>query len=592
MGYDESDIIGKKLSEIFPGIFRLVIDGAVRRAMEGEQTSFEAVQVRPDNSAVIWNAILSPIAGSAGEAHRFIGVFTDITVRKQAEEALRRSEEFVKSVLDNVDEGFLVIDRDYRVVTANRVYCTWTGEQLENVVGRHCYELTHRVAVPCGHTGVNCAVKRVFESGEPQTAVHRHEDLKGNLLDVETRAFPLRDASGSVTSVIETIQNITARYLLEAEQLKTRKLEAIGTLAGGIAHDFNNLLQGVFGYISMAKINLGRTEKARVMIEQAEKALGISINLTNQLLTFSKGGKPLKRQIELLPVVENAAKFALSGSRSDCRITFERNLRQVEADEGQLGQVIQNIVQNAAEAMPDGGTIEISAGNVDIPRGDMPSLPEGGRFVEIVIMDSGLGIAGEHLPMIFDPYFTTKQKGSGLGLATSYSIVRNHGGTIKASSEPRKGSVFTIFLPATDAEAAEKPRPPASSAVRKGKILLMDDDEIVRAVAAEMFEALGHEAEYATDGEDAIEKFRRASRSEKPFDVVILDLTVRSGMGGEQAVEQLRAIDPQIKAVVSSGYADNPVMSDYRSYGFAAFLVKPYRIDDLNAGLNALLGQS
>ncbi len=591
MGYAERDLIGKRLTELFPEMFLLVTEGAVRKALAGEQTSFEAVQVRQDDSAIIWNAILSPIAASAGNACRFIGVFTDITAQKQAEEALRKSEEFVRSVMDNVDEGFLVVDRDYRVVTANRVYCEWTGKRLENITGRHCYELTHRIAEPCDHRGVDCAVRRVFESGEPQTAIHKHEDARGNLLDVETRAFPMKDASGSVTSVIETIQNITARYLLEAEQLKIRKLEAVGTLAGGIAHDFNNLLQGIFGYISLAKSNLDQREKARVMIEQAEKALGMSINLTNQLLTFSRGGKPVKKKIGLLPMIENAAKFALSGSHSDYRVTFDRHLRHVEADEGQLWQVIQNIVQNAREAMPAGGIIEISAENLDIPEGEMPWLPDGGKLVRIAIRDEGVGISEQHLPMIFDPYFTTKEKGTGLGLATSYSIVRNHGGMIEAASEPGKGSVFSIFLPAAGAEAdaPEGPLDPAASAVRKGRVLVMDDDEIVRTVVREMIEALGHEPQCASDGEDAIDKFLQARQAGKPFDVVVLDLTVKGGMGGEQALRELRAIDPEIKAVVSSGYADNPVMSNYRSYGFAAFLVKPYRVDELTASLNALL---
>jgi CheY-like chemotaxis protein len=326
------------------------------------------------------------------------------------------------------------------------------------------------------------------------------------------------------------------------------------------------------------------------MLERAEKALNMSVNLTSQLLTFSKGGKPVKMRISLIPLIENAARFALSGSNSDYRLTLDEGLWHVEADEGQIAQVVQNIVLNAGEAMPDGGTVEISARNVAIPKGSKPILPDGGKYVQTVIKDSGMGINEQYLSRIFDPYFTTKQKGSGLGLATSYSIVRNHGGLIEVTSEAGKGSSFSIYLPASEAveEGSQIPLPFGG---RKGKILLMDDESMVRTVAMEMIEALGHEGEGAADGEDAIEKFREAIQSGRPFDIVILDLTVKGGMGGEQAIRKLQEIDPHVKAIVSSGYADNPVVSDYLSYGFAAFLNKPYRIDALRDSLNALLGR-
>ena len=404
------------------------------------------------------------------------------------------------------------------------------------------------------------------------------------------------DREGRVVALIGTLQDITEekcaeehRRKLEEQLQQAHKLESLGVLAGGIAHDFNNLLQGVFGYISMAKLSLDQREKTLAMLEQAEKALTMSVNLATQLLTFSKGGKPVRKSISLLPVIENAVKFSLSGSRSDYRFTADKDLRHVEADEGQIGQVIQNIVLNANEAMPDGGTVEISAKNTDIPKGNKPLLPEGGKFVQIVIKDSGMGIPEQYLSRIFDPYFSSKQKGSGLGLATSYSIVRNHGGVIEVSSEPNKGSTFSICLPSAEA-GEEEARTSVPAVDRKGKILLMDDEEMVRAVAMEMIDALGHEAMCAADGDDAIEKFRQAGESGMPFDIVILDLTVKGGMGGEQTIRKLLEIDPHVRAIVSSGYADTPVVSDYRSYGFAAFLNKPYRIDALRDSLNALLG--
>jgi two-component system cell cycle sensor histidine kinase/response regulator CckA len=307
------------------------------------------------------------------------------------------------------------------------------------------------------------------------------------------------------------------------------------------------------------------------------------------LLTFAKGGRPVKKCVALLPVIENAAKFALSGSSSDCRIHAEGGLWCVEADEGQIGQVIQNIVLNASEAMPGGGTVTISAGNADIPAGEKPSMPEGGKFVRIAIEDTGVGIPEKYLPQIFDPYFTTKQKGSGLGLATSYSIIRNHGGVIDVSSEADRGTTFSVYVPACAPEEAIL-QPAASAEQRAGRVLIMDDEEMVRVVATEMLEALGHDVEAARGGDEAIVRFLDARKSGKPFDVVILDLTVKGGIGGEQTLRKIREIDSHVLAVVSSGYADNPVVAGFRSYGFAAFLNKPYKIDALRDCLSALLG--
>ena len=250
----------------------------------------------------------------------------DITDRKEAEEKIRQSEAFIRSILDTVDEGFIVIDRDFHIINANKAYCSQVGESCDSVIGRHCYEISHKTSRPCHEEGEECAVLHVFETGEPHIALHKHPDSKGSILYVETKAFPIKDSTGAVTSVIETVNNITEKHLLEEEQLKTQKLEAIGTLAGGIAHDFNNLLQGVFGYISMAKMTLDQKERSLTMLEQAEKALHMSVNLTTQLLTFSKGGKPVKRNIQLKSVIENSVRFALSGSSVDFRIRFDEDL--------------------------------------------------------------------------------------------------------------------------------------------------------------------------------------------------------------------------------------------------------------------------
>ncbi len=519
------------------------------------------------------------------------GTGQDITERKRTEKKLQEREQFIRHILDTVDEGFIVIARDFRIMTANAAYCRQHGSTSDEVIGRHCYEISHKSLRPCYEEGEGCPVRRVFEEGKSSAALHRHTDAKGDILYVETKAFPIKDNSGAVISVIETVNNITEKHLLEEERLKTQKLEAIGTLAGGIAHDFNNLLQGVFGYISMAKIAHDDRERSLAMLEQAEKALHMSVNLTTQLLTFSKGGKPAKKKIYLKSVIENSVRFALSGSRSDYRIKLDTDLWHVEADEGQLGQVVQNIVLNADQAMPMGGTIAITAKNLHASKKVIPQLPEEGKYVEISVQDNGIGISDEYLSKIFDPYFTTKAKGSGLGLATCYSIIRNHGGVIHVASKAGRGTTFYVYLPAVEAvkEALQAPGP--SPFVRKGKILLMDDEELIRNIAGEMIKALGHEVEFAEHGEDAVGKYKAALASGNPFDVVILDLTIRGGMGGRETIERLLAVNPDIRAIVSSGYSGDAIVSDYNNYGFSARLTKPYNLQELSGTLNSLLSQ-
>ncbi|MBI5634824.1 MAG: PAS domain-containing protein [Nitrospirae bacterium] len=583
-------VIDQCIVPLISADYRQPFSDLARRVFQGETRTllFEIVGMKGRRLWLETHAV--PLRNERNRITALLGVTRDVTDRKRSEEALHQSEQFVRSILDTVDEGFIVIDHDYRILTANKAYCSQVGGCDETIIGRPCYEISHKSSRPCYDEGEECAVRQVFETGKPHTALHRHKDANDNILYVETKAFPLKDDSGKVTSVIEVINNITEKYLLEEERLKSQKLESIGTLAGGIAHDFNNLLQGVFGYISMAKITHDDKEKSLAMLAQAEEALHMSVNLTTQLLTFSKGGKPLKKLIRLEPTIENAVKFALSGSHTDYQLDIASDLWSVEADAGQLAQVIQNIVLNANEAMAGRGTVTITVRNMEIPSKTNPRLPDGGQFVSINIQDTGTGISGQNISKIFDPYFTTKQKGSGLGLATSYSIIRNHGGVIEVQSEVNRGTTFTMYLPASKgAEAEIAKTAPAAAGTRKLKVLLMDDEDLVRNVAKEMLAAFGHEVESATDGGSAIELFQQAREAGSPFDLLILDLTVKGGMGGEEAIAKLREIDPKVTAIVSSGYADSPVVADYLSYGFSAVLNKPYKLTSLKDCLNLIV---
>ncbi len=594
-----AEMLGRTREEILGrSIFSFVHEDEVKdhenqlsMRQQGKASHYER-RFRKKDGSVIWtSATATPLYNQDGTVRGSSALYTDITERKRTEEALSRSEELMRNVLDSVDEELIMVDRDFHVLLANRAFCSQVNTSLESVIGEHCYEVSHKIKRPCYEAGEECAVDRAFETGKPQTVYHKHPDAAENMHYMEIKAFPLKDASGNVVSAIESINDITERYLLEVERIKTDKLEAIGTLAGGIAHDFNNLLQGVFGYVSLAKLAAGNREKNVAALEQAEKALHLSVKLSNQLLTFSKGGKPVKQTLDLRPVIENAAKFALSGARSDYHLAADGDLWMTYADEGQIGQVIQNMVLNADQAMPDGGMVEIRAKNVHAPDRDLPKGLQQGRYLEIAIQDHGGGIPETVLIKIFDPYFTTKEKGSGLGLATSYSIVKNHNGLIDVQSEVGKGTTFSLYLPADSRDRITEPvlTQAATASPRTARVLLMDDDQVIRTVTGEMLNELGHTVELSAHGAEAIEKYRSAMESGKPFDAVILDLTIRGGMGGAETVEKLLEFDQEVNAIVSSGYSDNAVTAIYREKGFKAFLKKPYHLEELKAVLNALL---
>jgi PAS domain S-box-containing protein len=497
---------------------------------------------------------------------------------KNSTDALRESEEKYRSFVETSTDWIWAMDLEGRHTFSNEKVRDILGIGPAELAQASLPELIHAEDIPRAREVLDTARS---SGGGWQGVVLRWRHTDGTYRWLESNATAVTDARGRLVGFRGTDRDITERRRLEDELVKAQKLEAIGTLAGGIAHDFNNLLQGLFGYISLARLNLAKSDVAEEMLEQAEKALSLSVNLTTQLLTFAKGGLPVKQRIGLSAVLENPVKFALSGSRSAYRIAVEEGLWVVEADEGQLGQVIQNLVLNASEAMPQGGTVEIVARNEFIERGDNALVPSGGAFVRIDVKDTGAGIPGQHLARIFDPYFTTKQKGSGLGLATSYSIVRNHGGFIDVSSRLGEGSVFSVYLPASRGGEIPQPVPAVPGSVGRGRALVMDDDRLVRDVAAGMLAALGLAVTTAANGEEAIVLFGKARDEGRPFDIVFLDLTVKSGMGGEETVRRLLEVDPGVKAVVSSGYSDAAVLADHRSHGFSAALNKPYRIEDL-----------
>ena len=375
---------------------------------------------------------------------------------------------------------------------------------------------------------------------------------------------------------------------MEEEAVNIEKLESIGLLAGGIAHDFNNILTAILGNISLARNDLQPGHKAFDRLRDAEKACVRAQSLTQQLLTFSKGGSPIKKVGDISKILTECCVFSLRGSNVSCGFAVADDLWPVEIDEGQISQVISNLVINADHAMPRGGVVDVEAGNVVLSRAEGIPLQDG-RYVKISVKDYGSGMPKEYLQRIFDPYFTTKHKGSGLGLATSYSIVKNHGGLITVESELGAGAVFHVYLPAS--EQGEKPPEifEEKPLTGKGRILFMDDEDLIRDLAYEILSLLGYEVVLARNGEEAIVSYKEALKSSTPFDAVIMDLTVPGGIGGYEAMTILRKIDPNVRAIVSSGYSTDPIMADYKKYGFKGIVPKPYTVKDLGEILHKVI---
>ncbi|MBN1691980.1 MAG: PAS domain S-box protein [Dehalococcoidales bacterium] len=393
-------------------------------------------------------------------------------------------------------------------------------------------------------------------------------------------AFALRD-----------IELVAANELQEQERLRMAKMETIGMLAGGIAHDFNNLLTGIMGNIGLVKTYISSSEPTYEMLDEAEAAAVRARDLTQQLLTFAKGGKPLKKLVNAAELIKESAEFALRGSKVKLELSLPDDLWQMEVDEGQISQVINNLVINADEAMTGGGMLKISAENQAVKKSD--SLPlQRGNYIRVDISDTGMGMSPEQLQRVFEPYFTTKQRGSGLGLTTAYSVVKNHNGAILVESTQNKGSTFHMYLPATKkALKGAKELTFEGSRQAGGKVLIMDDEEIIRKMLKNMLGMAGYIVEVSGDGVEALEKYQQAKKARDPFNAVIMDLTIPGGMGGKEAVKKLLEIDPEATVIVSSGYATDPIMSDYKKYGFRAVIAKPYSVKQLRDLLSRLLSR-
>ena len=499
----------------------------------------------------------------------------EITTRRYLEERYR-------ALFEQSPDGILIVDpATSKIEQFNTSAHSMLGYSCEEFSSLLMYDLETQES----QAGMR-AVNEVIRDKGLETIETSYKTKEGKVRDVRVTVQFFKHGASPLAHCI--IRDITDSKRLEEELLKAEKLESVGLLAGGIAHDFNNLLTGIMGNISMAKMSAGDKEKMLKFMTDAEKASCRAGELTRQLLTFAKGGAPIKKIASLEKLITESAGFAVRGSNVRSDFSIPPALWLCEVDEGQINQVINNLVINAVQAMPAGGVLRISCKNVKIGSADPLPLDKG-DYVKISIQDQGTGIPKELLASIFDPYFTTKQKGSGLGLATSYSIVKKHDGLITVESEMGKGTIFDIFLPAISGRVNEQHEEEGCLVSGRGKILVMDDEDIVREIITEMLKRLGYEVEGVKDGVEAIELYRKHAETGSPFVAVIMDLTIPGGMGGKEAIRQLRELYPEVKAIVSSGYSNDPIMAEYGEFGFAAVLAKPYKLTDLSHALSAVI---
>ena len=519
-------------------------------------------------------------------------VLIDVSEVKSAEMALAAERERLSVTLRAMSEAVVTIDQDGVVQFMNDAASALTGWPLGAAIGRPLREVcvlgSERPDQPLA-APVAAALTADRAVDLPAYSVVHPRD--GSPKNVEGRCAPMHDLHGRAMGAVLVLRDVTQRSRLEFELLRASKMESIGVLAGGIAHDFNNLLAIIMGNLSLAMMDEKISGPVRKWLREAERGTMRAKDLTHQLLTFAKGGEPVRTAVALQDVVREAAQFALHGTAVRCEFEIAPELRPADVDKGQIGQVVQNLVINAVQAMPAGGMIRIRLSNEALERGAVATLPAG-NYLRLEVADTGRGIAPEHLARIFEPFFTTKEAGSGLGLATVYSVIQKHRGHITVESKVGAGTTFRIWLPAARIEPADAVKTVSPFAPLHGRVLFMDDEEPIRAMTQALLERLGLHVKVTRDGAEAVREYANARVSSEPYDVVIFDLTVPGGMGGADAMREILKIDPAAKGIVSSGYSSDPVMANYRAHGFRGSVPKPYRISDFSRTIREVMSDT
>ena len=589
-GFSSEETIGKSWDlVVHPDDRARIIREWIDAVTTGHKFGLEWRHVTPQGEIKWVFGSAAVLRDEDNNATGFLGTVSDITARKQIEDELAEEKEHLRVTLRSIGDGVITTDTEGRIALLNRVAEEMTGWTHEEAIGRPLVEV-FRIINQKTREAIENVVDEVLKTGEV-VGLANHTVLlsrDGREIVIADSGAPIRDRNSRIVGVVLVFRDVTMKEKLEQEIQKMQRLESVGTLAGGIAHDFNNILTAIMGNISLARLSAGPHDEVFEPLANAEKASLRAKDLTQQLLTVAKGGAPVKKPTSIAELIEETASFTIHGSNVRCDFSVTADLWTAEVDEGQISQVVNNLVINAVEATPGGGTIWVSAENVSLgPQAALPLAP--GPYVKITVADRGIGIPEEHLTRVFDPYFTTKQKGSGLGLATTYSIVKKHDGHIAVESRLGFGSTFTVYLPASGKQVAKEPELHVEIPVGRGKVLVMDDEQIVRDVAGRILTGMGYAVDSVTDGDEALDQYRKRKEEGDPYDIVVMDLTISGGMGGKETILKLLEIDPDARVIVSSGYSNDPVLSNYSDYGFGAALVKPYKVDEMRRAVQKVM---
>ncbi len=504
---------------------------------------------------------------------------------RASEEALRWSEEHYRTIFSTAPNLIISLNTEGKVIECNGRSRDILGYEPDEIIDQP-FDL---YVEPCVDGASRFKAEQITGGGLTVNKELRMRKKDGDTVEIRMNASSIK-GSGSVSDMtVCVIEDVTRINRFQQEMQNIQKLESLGVLAGGIAHDFNNLLTVIVANISLTRLSLDSGSKADIRLADAEKATERAKDLSNQLLTFSKGGDPVKRTAYLGDLISESASFAFRGTNTACDISTPESVWPVHIDVGQITQVLHNLFINADQAMPGGGTVHVACENVTLESNDEVPPLSAGSYVNISIRDSGVGISEDHVDRIFDPYYTTKQQGSGLGLAISHSIIKKHDGHINVETKPDEGTVFNIYLPASK-EKEVMPRTSYETVLTgSGRVLLMDDEAEIRKSTAKILSYIGYDVSLARNAKEAIDMFLAVHGSENCFDIVLLDLTIPGGIGGREVIEKLIEIDPDVKAIVMSGYSNDPVLSDHKKYGFRGVLIKPFKVNDIAEVLNRVL---
>lgn len=603
-GYTDDEYLEHSFTQIIPKCFGLAVDGALcpcEWTEFAQKTGGVTLALGQTRSRTTFPVEISLSELVADQQRFYVAMVRDITERRRFEEELAAERNGLAVTLGSIADGVITVDVNGRILMSNPACEAMTGWSATEAAGQ---KLRTVLNITADNPNQRKPVSTGFRSeadaillGTPERSTLTARD--GTQRTIEQVAAPIYDRKKQLNGVVLVFRDITQRLRDEAERRKAETLDQLGLLAGGIAHDFNNLLTSIIGNISLLSLLLPPHDELRGRLNDARNASLRARDLAQQLLTFARGGAPIKKAGCIGKLIEDTVSFSLRGSHSLSRVEIAPDLWTAEFDGGQLSQVIANLVVNADQAMPNGGTLTVSCDNFVALTHSSPALRHlsPGDYIRIKVSDEGVGIPEKCLKRIFDPYFTTKETGNGLGLATTYSIVKNHGGVITVDSVPGHGTTFTIYLPATSepqqSQTIPLPEQPREKQVSemtgKGRVLIVDDEEAIRALVDFTLARLGYEVTEAGTAREGVETYRKALEEGQRFDLVILDLTLPGGMGGKEALKELLEIDPQVIAIVSSGYATDATMSCYEEIGFRGVITKPYEAAELGRTVHELI---